>query len=200
MPPEQSPPAEPWRASEVAARRNSTRCGPLLNRSAGSLSGSARRSGGWLPERGSHLPSARPVGSTCSGLVAGVSARRVTVPLIEKSRSWAGPTASSLAGAARVGTGSEAASTVWSCACAGTARKTASATAAELMRNACFISPFDLAGVAWRFSAATPALCRPFARTSSTGMMNGSRLGAKNRRNAIFSARPLGRAPHLPRL
>ena len=37
-------------------------------------------------------------GAGCGNAVEGVSALRVTVPLIEKSRSWAGPTASWAAG------------------------------------------------------------------------------------------------------
>lgn len=52
-------------------------------------------------------------GAGCRVGVAGVSARRVTVPLIEKSRSWAGPTASCVAagggGAIEIGALSEGA-------------------------------------------------------------------------------------------
>jgi len=102
---------------------------------------------GWV-ETGEDVAAAGRVAG-CGAAGSGVAARLVTVPSIEKSLSWAGPTASSLEGAGKaiVG-GAGLVSAAWSCAIAGAARPSASATAAELMRIACFISPFGLAGVA----------------------------------------------------
>jgi hypothetical protein len=71
----------------------------------------------------------------CAAVAGGVSARRVTVPLIEKSRSWAGPIASLLVGGGGAMTGGEPVVAVSSCASAGAAIPIASATAAELKRN-----------------------------------------------------------------
>lgn len=127
---------------------------------------------------------------------SGVSARLVTVPLIEKSRSWAGPIAPSEdgAGGGAIVVGGEAGSTAASWACAGTAKLTASANAAELMRKPTFI----LTRLIWLESlasvAATARLCRSIAHTSSTAIMNGRRPAAKNRRIAMFSGRRQGPA------
>jgi len=77
--------------------------------------------------------------ASCGAAVGGVSARRVTVPLIEKSRSCAGPMASWAAGgggAMEIGTLSDAPS---SCAKAGAAKPIASAMAAVPTRNPDFI-------------------------------------------------------------
>jgi len=75
------------------------------------------------------------LGDDCAGAWADGSARCVTVPLIEKSRNCAGPTASSVLGGGGAITGIDARDESASCASAGAARPIASAMAAELKRN-----------------------------------------------------------------
>ena len=78
----------------------------------------------------------------CAVVVAGRSDGRVTVPLSEKSRSWAGPTVSAEGGGAAV----TSTGVSLFCAAAGADRATASAAAAPLkaltvMRRTAVTSP-----------------------------------------------------------
>jgi len=97
-----------------------------------------------------------PRGAGCGGvLVAEGSARRVTVPLMEKSRSCAGPTASSVDGAGAAMIGGAGFDASW--ANEGAASPAASATAAELKRNPTLI-PTRLSG--WSRMRFAPRLKR----------------------------------------
>lgn len=123
--------------------------------------------------------SGRSVAVCCRAGTEGASAGLVTVPESEKSRSLASPTVSDVFdGAAGMAMFDDpGASASW--ASAGAAHN-ASATAAELTRNLCLMltrwSGWGLPPTSRRLHG----LCRPMPHTSSTCLMNRSRLAPKS--------------------
>ena len=115
------------------------------------------------------------------------SARRVTVPCSEKSRSCAGPTASSVDGGGGAMTVDAEGVVPDSWASAGAARPVASATAAGITRNLALMVTRSTGSEAPRaWPRRLNRSCRPIAATSSTCWMNRSRLATKMSQNATL--------------